>query len=102
MRSFRRTIFTFGTSYECETWPLVISADETFYFKPEGLGQLLGSPADEHLDRPCDARPREIDVATGIEAINHATTRFRAASGAPAKAARESRPRRPLQGSRPA
>ena len=73
MRPLRRTIFTFGTSYECPEWPLVISADETFYFKPEGPGQLLGSPADEHLDRPCDARPREIDVATGIEAINQAT-----------------------------
>ena len=73
MRPLRRTIFTFGTHYECDEWPLVISADETFYFKPEGSGQLLGSPADEHLDRPCDARPREIDVATGIEAINQAT-----------------------------
>ena len=73
MRPLRRTIFTFGTSYECPEWPLVISADETFYFKPEGPGQLLGSPADEHLDRPCDARPREIDVAAGIEAINQAT-----------------------------
>ncbi|WP_423918804.1 NAD(P)/FAD-dependent oxidoreductase [Candidatus Poriferisodalis sp.] len=73
MRPLRRTIFTFGTHYECDEWPLVISADETFYFKPEGPGQLLGSPADEHLDRPCDARPREIDVATGIEAINQAT-----------------------------
>ena len=73
MRPLRRTIFTFGTSYDCEDWPLVISADETFYFKPEGPGQLLGSPADEHLDRPCDVRPREIDVATGIEAINQAS-----------------------------
>ena len=73
MRPLRRTIFTFGTHYECDEWPLVISADETFYFKPEGPGQLLGSPADEHLDRSCDARPREIDVATGIEAINQAT-----------------------------
>ncbi len=74
MRPLRRTVFTFATSYECDGWPLVISADETFYFKPEGPGQLLGSPADEHLDRPGDARPREIDVALGIEAVNRATT----------------------------
>ncbi|WP_420625474.1 NAD(P)/FAD-dependent oxidoreductase [Candidatus Poriferisodalis sp.] len=73
MRPLRRTVFTFATSYECTEWPLVISADETFYFKPEGPGQLLVSPADEHLDRPCNAQPREIDVATGIEAINQAT-----------------------------
>lgn len=74
MRPLRRTVFTFATSYDCDGWPLVISADETFYFKPEGPGQLLGSPADEHLDRPGDARPREIDVALGIEAVNRATT----------------------------
>ncbi|MYB82885.1 MAG: FAD-binding oxidoreductase [Acidimicrobiales bacterium] len=74
MRPLRRTVLTFATRYDCDEWPLVISADETFYFKPEGPGQLLGSPADEHLDRPGDARPREIDVAVGIEAVNRATT----------------------------
>lgn len=74
MRPLRRTVFTFATSHDCDDWPLVISADETFYFKPEGPGQLLGSPADEHLDRPGDARPREIDVAVGIDAVNRATT----------------------------
>ncbi|MXX44216.1 MAG: FAD-binding oxidoreductase [Acidimicrobiales bacterium] len=73
MRPLRRTIFTFSTSFDAEDWPLVIAADESFYFKPEGPGQLLGSPADEHLDGPCDARPREVDVARGIEAVNQAT-----------------------------
>jgi len=73
MQPLRRTVFTFPTTYETDDWPLVIGADETFYFKPEGPGQLLGSPADEHLDSPCDARPREIDVAMGIEAVNQAT-----------------------------
>lgn len=73
MQPLRRTIFTFSTAYDTDGWPLVIAADETFYFKPEGPGQLLGSPADERLDSPCDARPREIDVATGIDAINQAT-----------------------------
>ena len=73
MQPLRRTIFTFSTAYEADDWPLVIAADETFYFKPEGSGQLLGSPADEHLDNPCDARPREIDVARGIDAVNRAT-----------------------------
>lgn len=73
MRPLRRTIFTFSSGLDAEGWPLVISADDSFYFKPEGPGQLLGSPADEHLDSPCDARPREIDVARGIEAVNRAT-----------------------------
>ncbi|WP_423915782.1 NAD(P)/FAD-dependent oxidoreductase [Candidatus Poriferisodalis sp.] len=73
MRPLRRTIFTFPTSHDADDWPLVIAANETFYFKPEGPGQILGSPADEQLDSPCDARPRELDVAAGIEAINQAT-----------------------------
>ena len=73
MRPLRRTIFTFSSGLDAEGWPLVISADDGFYFKPEGPGQLLGSPADEHLDSPGDARPREVDVARGIEAVNQAT-----------------------------
>ena len=73
LRPLRRTIFTFSTDLDADDWPLVIRADESFYFKPEGPGQLLGSPADEHLDSPRDARPREIDVAQGIEAVNRAT-----------------------------
>ncbi|WP_419863588.1 NAD(P)/FAD-dependent oxidoreductase [Candidatus Poriferisodalis sp.] len=73
LRPLRRTVFTFSTDLDADDWPLVIAADESFYFKPEGPGQLLGSPADEHLDNPGDARPREIDVARGIEAVNRAT-----------------------------
>ena len=69
----RRTIFTFASRHPSEHWPLVIGADESFYFKPEGAGQILGSPADEHPDRPCDAKARELDVAAGIEVINQAT-----------------------------
>ncbi len=70
---YRRTIFTFASSYDSEKWPLVVGADESFYFKPEGAGQFLGSPADEHAEAPCNAKPREFDVAAGIEAINRAT-----------------------------
>ena len=70
---YRRTVFTFTSRHSSEHWPLVISADENFYFKPEGADQFLGSPADEHADEPCDAKPRELDVAAGIEAINQAT-----------------------------
>ena len=70
---YRRTIFTFTSRHPSEHWPLVIGADESFYFKPEGAGQFLGSPADEHPDEPGDAKPRELDVAAGIEAVNRAT-----------------------------
>ena len=75
----RRTIFTFAapTGYAAEQvwrWPLVADIRGGFYFKPEGPSQLLGSPADETPDVPCDARAEELDVARGIDAVNSATT----------------------------
>ena len=73
LQPYRRTVFTFASRYRSGGWPLVIAADESFYFKPEGADQILASPADENPLQPCDAKPREIDVAAGIEAINRAT-----------------------------
>ena len=75
----RRTIFTFAApaGYPAEEvwrWPLVADIGGGFYFKPEGPAQLLGSPADETPDVPCDARAEELDVARGIDAVNGATT----------------------------
>ncbi|MCY3618088.1 MAG: FAD-dependent oxidoreductase, partial [Acidimicrobiaceae bacterium] len=70
----RRTVLTFASRFESADWPLVVGADESFYFKPEGADQILASPADEDPMEPCDVKPREIDVAAGIEAINRATT----------------------------
>ena len=73
LRPYRRTVFTFASRFESAGWPLVIGADESFYFKPEGADQFLASPADEQPSEPCDAKPREIDVAAGIDAVNRAT-----------------------------
>lgn len=75
----RRTIFTFAAPAghaveEVWRWPLVADIGGRFYFKPEGPAQLLGSPADETPDVPCDARAEESDVARGIDAVNAATT----------------------------
>ena len=75
----RRTIFTFAApaeyvAEEVWRWPLVADIGGGFYFKPEGPSQLLGSPADEIRDVPCDARAEELDVARGIDAVNGATT----------------------------
>ena len=75
----RRTIFTFAappdyTATEVWRWPLVADIGGGFYFKPEGPSQLLGSPADETPEVPCDARAEELDVARGIDAVNGATT----------------------------
>ena len=73
LQPYRRTVFTFASRIGSAGWALVIAADESFYFKPEGADQILASPADESPLQPCDAKPREIDVAAGMEAVNRAT-----------------------------
>ena len=73
LQPYRRTVFTFASHHESAGWPLIVGVDESFYFKPEGADQFLASPADEDPIEPCDVKPREIDVAAGIEAVNRAT-----------------------------
>lgn len=71
----RRTVFT--TPVEAPDaigWPLVVDAQERFYFKPEGHHQLLVSPADEARAAPGDDRIDELDVARTIEAVNAVTS----------------------------
>ena len=73
----RRTAFVVKRPPELEDTPLPAVVDggrpETWYVKPEP-GLLLCSPADETPSEPCDARPEEIDVALGIDRVNHNTT----------------------------
>lgn len=71
----RRSAFTFGVpeGMDATHWPAVISADESFYIKPDA-GQLLGSPANADATTPHDVQPEELDVATGIWRIEEATT----------------------------
>ena len=45
-----------------DDWPMVVVADESFYFKPDA-GRLMISPADETPSAPCDAQPEEYDIA---------------------------------------
>ena len=73
LQPYRRTVFTFASPFDSAGWPLVVGADESFYFKPEGADQILASPADESPEPPCDVKPQEIDVAAGIESVNRAT-----------------------------
>jgi D-arginine dehydrogenase len=54
-------------------WPMVISADETWYIKPDA-GMLLGSPANADPVEPHDVQPEEIDIATAIYRIEEAST----------------------------
>ncbi|MBI3249826.1 MAG: FAD-binding oxidoreductase [Deltaproteobacteria bacterium] len=72
----RRSAFVFALPPGVEpvsSWPVVMGADESFYFKPEA-GMLLGSPANVDPTPPHDVRPEEIDIATGIARIEEATT----------------------------
>ena len=57
LQPFRRTVFTFASRFDSAGWPLVVGADESFYFKPEGADQILASPADEDPMEPCDVKP---------------------------------------------
>jgi D-arginine dehydrogenase len=69
----RRTAFMVSGSDRLTDTPLVADVDMEFYLKPDGE-QFLCSLAEEVPEAPCDARPREIDVALAIERINAATT----------------------------
>ncbi len=71
----RRSAFTFAPPerVDIRAWPVVVGADESFYFKPEA-GLLLGSPANVDPTVPHDVRPEELDIATGIARIEAATS----------------------------
>ena len=74
LRPLRRSVFVFPPPAETDisSWPLVADAGDRFYFEPWG-GLILASPADEIPSLPCDARPREIDIARGVQELQAAT-----------------------------
>jgi D-arginine dehydrogenase len=71
----RRTAFTCDAPPDTDIsdWPLVIDADESFYFKPDA-GVLLASPANEDAVAPQDVQPEELDVAIAVDRLERATT----------------------------
>jgi D-arginine dehydrogenase len=71
----RRTAFNIPVpaGIDIRGWPMVNDVAEEFYFKPDA-GQLFVSPADATPSRPMDAYPDDIDVATGVERLERATT----------------------------
>jgi D-arginine dehydrogenase len=75
LRPKRRTALTFdpppGT--DIHGWPILVAADESFYFKPDA-GRLLLSPCDETDSDPCDAQPDEMDIAIAVDRLETATT----------------------------
>ncbi len=49
-------------------WPMVMDAEEQFYFKPESGGLLL-TPADETPVPPHDVQPEELDQAIAVDRL---------------------------------
>jgi D-arginine dehydrogenase len=70
---YRRTACLIDPGTDATRWPLLNDVPETFYCKPES-GALLVCPADSAPDRPGDARARDLEVAIGIDRLEHATT----------------------------
>ncbi len=75
LQPLRRTALIIPSPQGIETraWPMVIDADEQFYFKPEA-GNILLSPANEDASAPCDAAPDELDIAIAVDRFETATT----------------------------
>jgi D-arginine dehydrogenase len=57
---------------DIEDWPLMLDADEDFYFKPDA-GQIMVCPADETPTEPCDAQADDFEVAMGVDRFEKAT-----------------------------
>ena len=72
---YRRSAFTFAlpAGIDASGWPMVYSAGEDWYFKPDA-GLLLASPANADPTEPQDVQPEELDIALGIDRIETVTT----------------------------
>lgn len=70
----KRTAFIAPAEGVVSHLPLVLSGDNSFYFKPDVPGHLLCSRADETPVAPGDPRADELDVAYAIDRINTHTT----------------------------
>jgi D-arginine dehydrogenase len=57
--------------HDVTEWPMVLDADEEFYFKPDA-GRLMLSLADQTPSPPCDAQPEELDIALCIDRVQRA------------------------------
>lgn len=70
----RRSAFTFDppAGLDHRPWPTVASVAEDWYLKPDA-GQLLASPANADPVPPHDVQPEELDIATGIAAVERDT-----------------------------
>jgi len=71
----RRSAFTCDAPAGCDIgpWPMVIDAQESFYFKPDA-DVLLVSPANEDPVAPQDVQPEELDIAIAVDRVETVTT----------------------------
>jgi D-arginine dehydrogenase len=71
----RRTAVTFDppNGIDIHGWPMVIDADEEWYFKPDA-GRILLSPCDETDSEPTDAQPDEMDIAIAVDRLETVST----------------------------
>ncbi len=75
LQPFRRSavLMAVPEGMDAAGWPLVASAEETWYAKPDA-GKLLISPADEDPIAPQDAWPDDMVLAEGLHRFEEATT----------------------------
>jgi D-arginine dehydrogenase len=75
LEPLRRTAFNIPVpaGVDISRWPLINDVAEEFYFKPDA-GQLFVSPADVTPSPAMDVYPDDVDVATGVERLERATT----------------------------
>lgn len=71
----RRTAVTFDppNGMDIHAWPMIVDADEEWYFKPDA-GRILLSPCDETDSEPCDAQPDEMDIAIAVDRLETVST----------------------------
>ena len=74
LQPYRRSavLMTVPEGMDVTHWPLVVSASETWYAKPDA-GKLLISPADEDPVEPQDVWPDDMVLAEGLHRFEQAT-----------------------------
>lgn len=60
------------TPYDVAHWPVVHSAGQDWYARPEARTRLMVTPCDQTPDVPHDVQPDELDVAIGIDRMQQA------------------------------
>jgi D-arginine dehydrogenase len=69
----RRTAAIIDPSpFDASNWPMIVSAGDDWYARPEARTRLMVSPADQTPTYPHDVQPEEIDIAIGIDRMQQA------------------------------